>query len=120
MMSCQEAIDIVKQLIKDNGKGFEWSIYPYYRYDISKDAKHLAIDVLDSDIEITDENNKTVTIAEAFRKSVETEIGGRITKDYVYRLLALALDDDDNGNYITLSILRAVKQYRIRVLGMQY
>ncbi len=71
-------------------------------------------------IKTTDENNNTVTIADAFKKSVETEIGYRITKDYAYRILAMALDDDSNGNHITLRFLLAAKQYRMQVLGLGY
>lgn len=123
MMSYNEAVDVVRQLIIDNGRGFEWSIYPQYRYDISENAKHLAIKVLDDSANvIADQTNPggTISMAEALRKAISKEIGCCIHRDYLYRVLALALDDDANGNHITLQLLLTMKNYRMNILKMEY
>ena len=123
MLSYSEAIDVVKQIIADNGRGFDWSVYPKYRYDISESAKHLAIKVLDDPANvISDPANpgQMINMAEALRIAVAKEIGCSIHRDYLYRILALALDDDANGNHITLQSLDKLKNYRVDVLKMGY
>jgi hypothetical protein len=123
MMSYNEAVDVVKQLIMDNGRGFEWSVYPQYRYDISENAKHLAIKVLDDPANvIADQTNpgQMISMAEALKKAVSKEVGCCIHKDYLYRVIALVLDDDANGNHITLQSLITMKNYRMNVLKMGY
>ena len=122
-MTYSEAVEIVKQLIDDHGRGFDWTVYPKYRYNISESAKHLAIKVLDDPANvISDPANpgQMISMAEALRKAVEREIGCSIHRDYLYRIVALALDDDCNGNHITLRSLVALKKYRMNVLKMSY
>lgn len=123
MMNYNEAIDVVKQLIGDKGRGFEWEIYKRFRYDISEDAKHIAIKVLDDPMNtMPDPTNagKKISILEALRRAIGLELGCNVHRDYTYRVLALVLDDDDNGHHITKSDLLTAKAYRMNVLGMAY
>lgn len=112
MMTYKEAIDIVKQLIADKGRGFDWRSYKRFRYDVSEGAKHLAVKLLD------DPNHSK--IADDLREAIGIELNCDVRRDYVYRVLALVLDDDDMGNHITLNALLAAKNYRMRALGMAY
>lgn len=123
MMRYQEALDIAYQLIADKGRGVQWGIYKRFRYDISEDAKHLAIKLLDDPNNVVDDidnpGNK-ISLAEALRKAIGTELKCKIHRDYLYRIIALALDDDDMGNHITLQLLLILKSYRMKTLGMNY
>lgn len=123
MMTYSEAIDVVEQLILDRGRGFDWGVYKRLRHDISEDAKHLAIKVLDDLTNtIADPMNagKKISILEALRRAIGLELGCNVHRDYTYRVLVLALDDDDNGQHITKSDLLMAKAYRMKVLGMAY
>ncbi|MBR5943543.1 MAG: hypothetical protein IKZ94_01180 [Lachnospiraceae bacterium] len=123
MMTYSEAVDVVEQLIRDKGRGFEWGIYKRFRYDISEDAKHLAIKVLeDPSNTIMDPKHpgKKISILEALRRAIGLELGCNVHRDYTYRVLALVLDDDDNGQHITKDRLLMAKAYRMNVLGMAY
>lgn len=123
MMTYQEAVGVVKQLIADRGRGFDWQVFKRHRYDISEAAKHLAVRVLDDPVNVIadiDNPEEEIPLAEALRKSIGSELHCNIHKDYVYRCLALALDDDSTGNHITVELLRLAKVYRINTLGMNY
>lgn len=123
MMKYSEAVDVVEQLIRDKGRGFEWGIYKHFRYEISEDAKHLAIKVLDDPTNtIADPMNagKKISILEALRRAIGLELGCNVHRDYTYRVLALVLDDDDSGHHITKADLLMAKAYRMNVLGMAY
>ncbi len=123
MMNYPDAVAVVRQLIDDNARGFDWLAYPQFKYTISEKAKHLSIRVLEDPANlIADQSNPGVMIpmAEALRRAVSNEIGCCVRRDYLYRLLSLALDDDDNHNHITIRMLRAAKKYRTNVLKMDY
>jgi hypothetical protein len=118
-MTYKEANEIVRQLIADDGRGFEWGIYKRFRYDVSEDAKHLAVRLLDDPnnvISNPDVPGENISIAEALRRAIGTELHCNVHRDYVYRVLALVLDDDSMGNHITLSNLLAVRNYRMKKL----
>lgn len=110
MMSYQDAIDVINWLVADKGRGFDWKSYKRFAYDVSEDAKHLAISVLDQNTQLSED----------LRKAIETELNCNVHKDYVYRILALALDDDDMGNHLNVNTLALAKWYRTNRLGMAY
>lgn len=110
MMSYQEAIDVINWIIADKGRGFDWKSYKRFASGVSEDAKHLAISVLDQ--------NKQ--LAEDLRKAIGIELNCDVHRDYVYRVLALALDDDDMGNHLSVNTLAVAKWYRTKRLGMAY
>lgn len=112
MMTYVEALTVVRQLIIDKGRGFDWRCYKRFRYDVSEEAKHLAVKLLD--------DPKNTLIAESLRKAIGMELKCKVHRDYVYRVLALVLDDDDMGNHITVNMLLQAKMYRINVLGMSH
>lgn len=109
MMSLSEAKDVVKQIISDNGCGFDWLCYSRFRHTVSAEAKVLAIELL------SDEK-----LHEQLKFAIEFEIHGHVHWDWVERVTALLLDDDEIGNHITLNDLLFAKQYRIKCLGMSY
>ena len=110
MMTLHEAKEVVAEIIIQKGRGFDWKVYHKFRYDISTNAKHLAIDVLDQDS----------NMKKALKAAVEYEISGKIHMDWLYRTTALMLDDDKNGNHISVDMLRLVQKYRVNVLGIDY
>lgn len=110
MISYTDALEVIQELVADKGRGVDWYAYKRYRYDISEEAKHLAISLLDNNIEL----------AENLRKAIGIELKCNPHRDYIYRVLAFALDEDCHGAHITLSMLRAAKEYRMNVLGMSY
>lgn len=123
MMTYEDAKDVVCQLIADKGRGFEWSAYKSFRYDISEDAKHLAVKLLDDPNNFINDSNKPgekISIADALREAIGIELNCNLHRDYLYRILAFALDDDSSGNHITLQSLLLAKSYRINVLKMSY
>lgn len=110
MVTYLEALEIVQQLIADQGRGFDWYSYRRHRYDISEEAKHLAIRLLDTNKELAD----------SLRQAIGIELKCRPHRDYVYRVLALVLDEDSYGNHITRDMLLIAKRYRMEVLGISY
>ncbi len=107
----KNAIEVVKQVIADKGRGMDYPAYKRQgRYaPVDAEAKEAAVYVLD-EFDLYDE----------FKQAVETGLNGKITGDYPYRILAFFFQKDAYNHVITAEILRAAKQYRVQMLGMTH
>ena len=109
MMTLSEANDVVMQIISDHGRGFDWLCYSRFRHCVSAEAKVLAVNLLSND-----------ALHTQLKLAIEKEIQGRVHRDWVERATALLLDDDANGNHITVADLLIAKHFRMYCLGMAY
>ena len=110
-VTIKEAKAIAKELIRTHGRGFDWSSYrnPKLRKSISPQAKVTAMTLFAYNPKLL---NK-------LRKELKIELKCNVHADWITRAFALLCDPDDNGNTITVDLLRAAEQYRIKN-GLKY